>query len=215
LTGTITGLQDGDNITATYITTATPESPADIYAITAVLYDPDGKLGKYRLTTHDGALTVNPAKATVNADDVTRSYGAPNPSLTGTIVGLQPSDNISATYATTASTDSPVGAYPITPVMDDPNQKLDNYCLSVRNGILTVAGASQSRGLSIAIARGNGSFRISGTGNPGILYGIQASSDLIQWRAIGTAATDSTGQFQFNAIQDSDSGALFFRSYRP
>src|SRR5256885_14427650 len=89
LTGTITGLQNGDDITVTYVTSATPESPADIYAITPVLHDPDGKLGNYSVTTEAGTLTVNLAKLTVSADDRTRSYRAPDPLLTGTVAGLR------------------------------------------------------------------------------------------------------------------------------
>jgi hypothetical protein len=215
LTGTVTGLQHGDNITATYITTATPESPADIYAITPVLHDPDGKLGNYSLMTHAGTLTVNPVKLTVSADDLVRSYGAPNPLLTGTMAGLHPGDNVTATFATTATADSPPGAYPITPVMQDPNERLANYSVNIRGGILTISVGGKSRALSIAIAGGNGLFVISGTGNPNALCAIQESSDLIHWQDIGTAATDATGQLHFDTGHNANSSARFFRAYQP
>ena len=46
-TGTLTGIKNGDNITATYATTADPTSPVGTYPITPALVDPTGKLGEY------------------------------------------------------------------------------------------------------------------------------------------------------------------------
>jgi len=36
-------------------------------------------------------------------------FGAPNPTFTGTIVGIKNGDNITATYSTLATTNSPTG----------------------------------------------------------------------------------------------------------
>src|SRR5439155_23075758 len=123
LTGTITGLQNWDNITATYTTVATPASSAGIYAITPVLHDPDGSLSNYELSTHNGTLTVNRLILNVSVDDKIRPYRAANPVFTGTITGLQNGDNITVTYVTTAISSSPVGAYTITPQLNDANGK--------------------------------------------------------------------------------------------
>ena len=49
-TGTITGIQNGDNISATYATAATLASPVGAYAIAPTLVDPTGKLGNYKVT---------------------------------------------------------------------------------------------------------------------------------------------------------------------
>ena len=49
-TGTITGIKNGDNITATYSTTATAASPVGTYPITPALVDPTNKLGNYTVT---------------------------------------------------------------------------------------------------------------------------------------------------------------------
>ena len=63
LTGTITGLQNGDPITATYSTTATSASAAGSYPITATLSDPANRLGNYIVTINNAVLTVLPPEA--------------------------------------------------------------------------------------------------------------------------------------------------------
>ena len=60
-TGIVTGLVNGDNITATYSTTATPTSTVGSYAITPTLVDPGGKLPNYAVTVNNGTLTVTQA----------------------------------------------------------------------------------------------------------------------------------------------------------
>jgi subtilisin-like proprotein convertase family protein len=61
-TGTVTGQQNGDPITATFITTAATGSPVGRYAITPVLSDPSNQLGNYLVTTNPGTLTITPAQ---------------------------------------------------------------------------------------------------------------------------------------------------------
>jgi uncharacterized repeat protein (TIGR03803 family) len=58
LTGTLVGVTNNDNITASFETTATPSSPPGDYAITPVLSDPDNRLGNYQLTINEGTLLV-------------------------------------------------------------------------------------------------------------------------------------------------------------
>ena len=65
-TGTIAGLQNADNITATYTCSATPGSPPGTYPIVASLNDPGSRLGNYTVTTNNGTLTVTCAAITVS-----------------------------------------------------------------------------------------------------------------------------------------------------
>jgi hypothetical protein len=58
LTGTLTGVVNGDKITANYTTTATQLSKAGPYPITAQLVDPDSRLGNYDVTNNPGTLTI-------------------------------------------------------------------------------------------------------------------------------------------------------------
>lgn len=81
-----------------------------------------------------GSVTVTPFPLVVTANDQSRPYGAANPVLTGSIAGLQPGDNITATYSTAADTTSPVGNYPITVTLSDPDSKLSKYSVTTNNG---------------------------------------------------------------------------------
>jgi subtilisin-like proprotein convertase family protein len=159
LTGTFVGLQNGDNITATLSTLADAASVVGSYPITVSLSDPGGKLPSYIVTTNDGTLTVTPAPLAVTADNQSRSYGAANLPLTGTLAGLQNGDNITASFSTTAGTGSPVGNYPITFTLSDPGNLLGNYSLSTTNGVLTVTPA-------VLTGQANNASRLYGQTNP-------------------------------------------------
>jgi hypothetical protein len=229
LTGSLVGLQQADNISATFTTAATQASPVGGYPIVSVVSDPDRKLGNYAVNTNNGTLTVTQAVLTVtatstnkmygqtltfagteftatglvNADsvstvvltsagsapsapasltpyplvpggaqgvgvsnysvlyvngaltvtqaplsctanDTSKPYGTANPAFGGTLVGLLNGDNITATYTTLATPGSSVGAYPITPILSDPNSRLSNYTPTIKNGTLTITAAPLS-----------------------------------------------------------------------
>jgi subtilisin-like proprotein convertase family protein len=142
LTGSFTGLQNGDNITAAYATIASAKSPPGTYLIAITLSDPDNLLPNYSVTTNAATLTVTPAVLVVSADSETRAYGVPNPLLTGTVAGLQNGDNITASFFTAAQTDSPPGAYPINIGLSDPNNLLPNYSVITNKGVLNINKAA-------------------------------------------------------------------------
>ncbi|HET9836971.1 MAG TPA: MBG domain-containing protein [Candidatus Angelobacter sp.] len=138
-TGSIVGIKNGDNITATYATAATQASPVGTYAIVPTLVDPDSKLGNYTVTSTNGVLTINPAPLTILANDATKILNAPNPSFTasykGFVLGETPavlSGVLSCT--TTALTNSPVGSYPIT----CSGQSSTNYSITYLPGTLHI-----------------------------------------------------------------------------
>ena len=88
-TGTIVGIQNGDNITVNYASSATVRSPVASYPITPTLVDPSGKLGNYTVSTTNGTLNVTAAALSVTASNASRAYGVTNPVFTGTITGIQ------------------------------------------------------------------------------------------------------------------------------
>lgn len=57
-TGALTGVQFGDDITATYSSPATPASPLGTYAINPSLQDPDSRLSNYDVSITPGVLTI-------------------------------------------------------------------------------------------------------------------------------------------------------------
>ena len=136
-TGTITGVKNGETITATYSTTATATSPVSTYAIVPL---PSGAtLANYAVTLNNGTLTVNKAALTITANNANRLYGNANPVFTGTITGIKNSEAITATYSSGASATSIVGNYPITP--SPSGTTLANYNVTLNNGTLTVSPA--------------------------------------------------------------------------
>ena len=77
----------------------------------------------YSSVTDSVSLVVSPAPLTVTAANASRAYGQANPVFTGTITGLTNGDNITATYSCSATTNSPVGTYPIVPSLVDPDNR--------------------------------------------------------------------------------------------
>jgi hypothetical protein len=57
-TGTITGIKNGDDITATHDSPATVGSEAGAYPIIPTLKDASGRIGNYAVTISNGTLTV-------------------------------------------------------------------------------------------------------------------------------------------------------------
>ncbi len=75
-TGSVSGLVNGDSITASYSTTATPASPVGSYAIVPSPVDPNNALGNYTVTPVNGTLSITPAPSSItwtNPADIT--YG--------------------------------------------------------------------------------------------------------------------------------------------
>src|SRR5262249_42028889 len=134
----------------------------------------------------DQSFTVNPAALTVSADNKSRAYGAANPTLTGSVIGLQNGDNISATYSTPADTNSAVGSYGIVPSLNDPDSKLANYSVVTNNGVITVTPAS----LTVTIDNKSRSYGASNPTFSGVLSGILSSDNIsASYTTVATAAS--------------------------
>jgi hypothetical protein len=297
-TGSVIGLQPGDNITASYSCPATASSPAGTYPITISLADPDGVLGNYSVTTNSGILTVEPATLTgavdnqsrpygqpnpvftvtysgfvngdgagiltgtlvgsspavanspvgtypitvsgqsapnytiryvagnlsvtpapllVQANDAVRAYGQPNPVFTGSLIGLQPGDNITPSYVNGALASSAVGVYPITISLADPDQKLGNYSLTTNNGILTVKPATltgTADNQSRPYGQPNPVFTVAYSGfvngdGAGILTGALVGSSPADMNSpVGTYPITASGQSAPNYTMQYVAGSL-------
>jgi hypothetical protein len=136
LTGTVTGVKNGDNVTGAYNTAATVTTGIGSYPITAKATGTDAVLANYNITEVSGKLIVTPAPLTVTADDKTKVFRAQNPVLTGKVVGTKNGDVLTANYTTTATVDSTVGSYPIVPSIT--GDAIGNYKLTLVNGNLKV-----------------------------------------------------------------------------
>src|SRR6185503_10438302 len=111
---TITGIKNGDNLIDSYDTPATLASGVGSYPITAHIAAGSGaSLANYDVKLVDATLTVSKAPLTVKADDQSKTYGDPNPTLTGTITGTKNGDNLIDSYTTAADATSGIGTYAI------------------------------------------------------------------------------------------------------
>ncbi len=110
-------------------------------------------------------LVVARAALNVTAIDASRTIGIANPIFTGTINGVVNDDQITVTYASSATSTTPVGVYgpatpeAITPTLVDPNSRLANYTITVSKGTLTINPVLQ-------VIRGFATFGPRTYGNP-------------------------------------------------
>ncbi len=105
--------------------------------VLSVVFSPS-ETASYSGVTDNVSIAVLREPLTVTADDATRPYGTTNPVFTGSIVGLQNGDDITATYSCGATAGSPPGTYPIVPALVDNGNRLGNYSVTTNNGSLTI-----------------------------------------------------------------------------
>jgi hypothetical protein len=129
----------------------------------------------YNSVVGSASVLVAPAPLVVTANNASRNYGATNPILTGTVMGLQFNDPITVLFATTALTNSPAGNYPITVTLVDPNGVLPNYTVTTNIGTLTINSAGPT-------------FNVNPFTEPGIVAGQTYAG------TIATNATDFSGE---------------------
>jgi len=205
LSGTITGIKNGDAISAAYSTTATSTSPVGTYPITPSVVATPAVLANYTVTLVNGTLTINPAPLTITAASTSRLYGDPNPGFTGTVVGLKNGDNIGATFSSAATPASPVGNFAIIPTVVDPNNQAGNYAITLVNGVLAVNPAP----LSVTAAD---AARLYGDPNPvftGTIVGIKNADNITATYSSATDPTTTVGTYPIvPSLSDNGTGAL-------
>ncbi len=167
LTGTLTGLVNGDTAQVSYSTTATVTSPVGSYPITATI-TPTGStnLTNYSITNNAGVLTITQTPLTITVLDASRQYGQPNPAFLSTTTvtlngvtkpGTLNGDTLTITYSTSATVTSPVGTYAINATAS--GSSAGNYLITVVPGTLTITTAP------LTITVGNAT-RAYGAANP-------------------------------------------------
>jgi hypothetical protein len=145
----------------------------------------------YSSATTSVSLVVSPAPLTVTANSMNRSYGQPNPVFTGFITGVTNGDNITADFVCSATTNSPSGAYPIQPVLIDPNNRLGNYTVTTNNGVLTIVLWPQFQ----TIYQLGPELVFTWNASTGGVYQLQYKTDLAQtnWIDLGDPITAASG----------------------
>ena len=193
LSFSVVGLVNGDTkasaLTAdpTLDTAAVKSSNAGTYPITLT----GGTSANYSLTRSNATLTVGKAAMVITAADKSKVYGDANPTLTGTITGLQNGDAITASYSTVATLTSGVGGYAIVPAaVDSSPSKLANYDVHLVNGSLSVTKRD------LVISADNKS-KVLGAVNPtftGSMSGVQNGDAITASYSTVATATSGGGQ---------------------
>ena len=208
--GTITGIKNGNNITATYSTTATSASPVGTYPIVPALSDnATGALANYTVTSLNGTLTITPAPLTVTAANASMVFGDPLPAFSGTITGIKNGNNITATYSTTATSASPVGTYPIVPALsNNATGALANYTVTLVNATLTINPAPLTvTAANLSMAFGDPVPALSGT-----ITGIKNGNNITASYSTTATSTSPVGIYPIVATV-SDNGTCASANY--
>jgi hypothetical protein len=155
---TCSGFVNGENTTSlttqgSRTTTATASSNAGDYPIT---WASAPTATNYAITTEAGTLTVNKLSLTCKADNKSMTVGASSlPTLTQTCTGFAAPDTASSLtgwgLATTATTSSPAGTYPITYATEPVN---NNYQITTTHGTLTITSRIATQ-CSLTLIGGN------------------------------------------------------------
>lgn len=164
-TGDIEGTKNGDAITLTFATTAGVLSGVGSYPIVPTANGE--RLFNYVVTATNGSLTITQRPLTGSIDDKSKTQGATNPSLTGTVSGFVPGDGAIGTFTTTALTGSPVGTYPITLSVNSAN-----YVWQGTDGVLTITAADAAA----------------------VLYGVESGTDGLSTYNAATGASTFIGR---------------------
>ncbi|WAC23209.1 MBG domain-containing protein [Blastomonas sp. SL216] len=200
-TASYSGFVNGDDASVIsgldFLTVATTASDVGTYAITPF----GASANNYDFSYVPGTLTITKALLTVTADNASREYGLANPVFTGNIAGFRNGDTpvvISGlTYATVATTASPIGTYAIT----GSGATATNYdfsyipgTLTITKALLTVTADNATREYGLANPTFTGSitgFRNGDTSSviSGLTYGSVATTA----SPVGTYAITGSG----------------------
>ncbi|MFT3973745.1 MAG: MBG domain-containing protein [Amaricoccus sp.] len=191
-------------------TPATTGTNVGNYAITAAGLTS----GNYTISYAPGTLTVTQAPLTVTAKDATRRYGSADPTFTATYRGLVAGDTAASlgplALATTATVNSNVGNYAITPS----GLASGNYAITYAAGTLSVTKAPLTVTASDATRRYGAANPAFGVSYAGFVAGDDAS-DLAGRLGFATGTTTATGVGHYAITASGLSSGNYAISWRP
>jgi alpha-tubulin suppressor-like RCC1 family protein len=170
--------------------------------ILSVVFTPDDTNYYGSTVSTNNTLFVLPASLTVTASNVTWVIGQPFPTFRGIVTGLTNQDNLTATFISSATTNSLPGNYQITPILVDTNDRLPNYTVTTNAGNLAIVATPS---IQATTQSGNlFSFTWNATSNQ--TYQIQYTTDLTTgaWTNSGVPVTaTNTTATGFDTISNS------------
>jgi hypothetical protein len=173
LSGTLSGFLVSDGVSATYSRSA-GETVAGSYTISAAL-GPAVVLGNYTITYNTAAFAITRKLASVTPDATSKTYGAADPTLTGTLAGFLAADGVSATYSRSAG-ETVAGSYTISATLG-PAVVLGNYTITYNTAAFTIVKANQT--ITFAAlgnkAFGDAPFSVLATASSGLPVSFSAT----------------------------------------
>jgi hypothetical protein len=195
---TITGVKNGDVVTAGYDATAPGlTTPAGGTFTLVPVLDPSPALSNYTVTIQNGKVTINRAPLSVAANNLSRPFGSVNPTLTGAITGVKNGENITASFTTTATQASNVGTFAITAAaVFSPTTLAANYSLTTTNGVLTITT------VPLTIAANNQTIILGGSVVPSATYTgfVLGQTPANLSGTLGCSAASGTGNVGSSAV---------------
>jgi len=182
LGGTLAGFVAADGVVAAYSRAAGESVAGGPYTISATL-SPAAALANYAVTYNTAAFSITKATASVTPNAASKTYGAVDPSLTGTLTGFVAADGVSAAYSRTAGETVAGGPYAISATLA-PAAALANYTVTYNSAAFTINKAPAS-------VTPNAATKIYGAADPaltGILAGFRAAD------AVTAAYSRTTGE---------------------
>jgi hypothetical protein len=201
LTATYAGWVNGDSaanldVPVALSTGATAASPVGAYAIVAS----GAADSNYSITFVNGSLTVTRAALTIRADNKSRPAGQANPVLTATHTGFVNGDTAASldtpvTLATTATTSSPPGTYPITA-----SGAADaNYTITHSNGTMTVTATFK---VSINFQPTGAAVPAGYLRDDGAVFGNRGNGYSYGWNSLNNNARDRNSSLSLDQRYD-------------
>src|SRR5262249_7068093 len=99
--------------------------------------------GNYTITYNTSAFTIDKANASVTPNAASKTYGAVDPSFTGTLTGFLAGDSVTATYTRTAGETVAGSPYTISATLS-PAAALANYTVTYNTAAFTIDKANAS-----------------------------------------------------------------------
>ena len=178
-----------NNMTGYNASLQLPNMPWDAGTHEAIISATFTKDGESFMANIPFDYTISPAKLNAKVNNISRTYGEPNPSFNVTYSGFVNNEGLDAlstipTVSTTATPISAVGTYPIT----ISGGAAKNYTFEYEPGVLTVQKASLS--VQVEDAR-----RVYGSDNPtfSLLFsGLKNNETLPEWTTAPKFTTTAT-----------------------
>src|SRR5262249_6235834 len=134
--GTLAGFLAADGVTASYSRTAGESVAGSPYLISATL-SPAPALANYTVTYNTATFSINKAAASVTPNPASKSYGASDPTFSGTLAGFLAADGVTASYSRSAGESVAGGPYPISATLS-PATALGNYTITYNTANFTI-----------------------------------------------------------------------------